>query len=83
MSDRDKLIRNKLLSFLITFSGLMLFAFNKSNHGNGSLLFVGIIIAIVGIVYFYMTYKCPYCGTVLNSRGPTPHYCPHCGEEFI
>lgn len=83
MSDRGKLIKNKLLSFLIIFSGLMLFAFDKSNHGNDSLLFVGIVIAIVGIVYFYITYKCPYCGAILHARAPVPHYCPHCGKEII
>lgn len=83
MSDKEKLIKNKFLSFLITFAGLMLVAFNESNHGNGSLLFVGIVIMIVGIVYYYLTYKCPHCGAILHSRAPVPHYCPHCGEEIF
>ena len=83
MSDRDKLIRNKLLSFALTFLGLILIAFNESANGDGTLLFIGLILVFSGVACHYLLYKCPYCGAVLNSRGPTPHYCPHCGEEFL
>ena len=83
MSDRDKLIKNKLLGFVISFAGLMLIAFNESTNGDGTLLFLGMVLAFGGLVYLLFTYRCPRCGRLLHTRGPTPHYCPHCGEEFL
>ena len=83
MSDRDKLIRNKLLSFAITFLGLILIAVNESTNGDGTLLFIGLLLVCGGVVCHMLLYKCPYCGAVLRSRAPVPHYCPHCGEEII
>lgn len=83
MSDRDKLIKNKLLSFAISFLGLILIAVNESTNSDGAFLLLGIVLAFGGLVYMAFTYRCPYCGRLLYTRGPTPHYCPHCGEEIF
>lgn len=83
MSDRDKLIKNKLLGFVIFFVGLVLIAFKESTNGDGAFLLLGIVLAFGGLVYLAFTYRCPYCGRLLHTRGPTPHYCSHCGKELI
>lgn len=83
MSDREKLIRNRVISYIVAFGGLILFAIGSSSHpDNGSFHLLGLLLISGSVIFSIATDRCPYCGGKFH-RGPVPHYCPHCGEEIF
>lgn len=83
MSDRDKLIRNRIISYGVCFIGLILFAIGSGlNPDNSSFHLLGLLFVSGGLIFSLVTDRCPYCGGKFH-RGPIPHYCPHCGEYIF
>ena len=46
------------------------------------LLWVGLGIFLVALVYRLITVKCPHCGDMLLGCRVLPKYCPCCGKEL-
>ena len=46
-------------------------------------LLLGMIMAIIGILWWIFFLKCPYCGRHLSPRSGISNYCPRCGEKLI
>ena len=45
-------------------------------------LLLGMIMGIVGILWWILFLKCPYCGRHLSPRSGLSNYCPRCGEKL-
>lgn len=43
---------------------------------------LGFTIAVGGIIFGKLKYKCPYCKSRLNLREENPEYCPKCGKKL-
>lgn len=83
MTDREKLILYRIISYGICFGGLILFAIGRSIfEGNSSFDLLGILLIVGSWVFHLITDRCPSCGRSFH-RGPLPHYCPHCGEYIF
>ena len=46
------------------------------------LLWVGLAIALGGLVYRVIFVKCPYCADTLAGSRTLPRRCPNCGKEL-
>ena len=44
---------------------------------------VGAMIAFAGIIFGFLTVRCPHCGKLLNLKGWDTDYCPACGHHCI
>ena len=44
---------------------------------------IGIILMIIGILWWILFLKCPNCGKHLSPRAGFPKYCPRCGENLL
>ena len=46
------------------------------------LLVSGALLSMCGIILGLIFLRCLYCQRLLNLRGFSPDYCPHCGEPL-
>ena len=46
-------------------------------------LCMGGFVAVIGIVFGFLTVHCPHCGKLLNLKGWDTEYCSHCGESVV
>lgn len=46
------------------------------------LICIGVVFALIGLVYGFKMYRCPSCGEILPMREPMPDSCPRCGRRF-
>ncbi len=44
---------------------------------------IGGFIAAGGILWGYLTVRCPHCGKLLSLKGWDSEYCQHCGESVV
>ena len=49
---------------------------------NTILFWVGVAVAVLGVIQTSAFYRCPHCGGRFHSHGPLVKACPHCGEEL-
>lgn len=48
------------------------------------LIVAGVILLVIITIVFYLKYRCPNCGKVLDSRKLTPaKRCPKCGKQLF
>jgi Uncharacterized Zn-finger containing protein len=60
-----------LIGFIISFGGIL------SNIK--TLMVIGFIVIITGVIFRFIFYRCPHCGKYLDRS--TGEYCPYCGEK--
>lgn len=76
---------NYKMSFALLWIGLAvgLVLFFVGAYLQISLLYwVGIVVALIGVIQTRTFYRCPACGGRFSSHGPLVKVCPHCGEEL-
>ena len=44
--------------------------------------FLGMIPAVIAVVFLTPRFRCPYCGAHLGMKFGLPGQCPHCGESL-
>lgn len=79
MSDREKLKRYEWIFSIIIVLGLLLMNVSREYV---ILSLLGGAIAIVGMILYFKTRKCPHCNCSLWGVRFLPEYCPHCGKEI-
>ena len=46
------------------------------------MLWVGLAVALGGLIYRAIFIKCPYCGDTMAGSRTMPRYCPNCKKEL-
>ena len=43
---------------------------------------IGVLLMAAGIVQTLLYFHCPHCGSLWDTRGGIPGYCPKCGKKI-
>ena len=43
---------------------------------------LGVVVFMIGFILALCFIRCPYCRGLLNLKGFSPDYCPHCGKKI-
>lgn len=76
---------NRLISFAILFVGAILFTLSCLCFGVEPIHPLTILsgaVPFAGVLFSWVTVRCPFCGHTLPTRCLWTSYCPHCGEKL-
>ena len=72
--------------YALIFSGLIIANGSAVLFGTDTMspgFIMGGFVAVIGIVFGFLTVHCPHCGKLLNLKGWDTEYCSHCGESVV
>ena len=72
--------------YALIFSGLIIANGSAVLFGTDTMspgFIMGGFVAVIGIVFGFLTVHCPHCGKLLNLKGWDTEYCPRCGESVV
>ena len=74
------------IMYALIFSGLIIANGSAVLFGTDTMspgFIMGGFVAVIGIVFGFLTVRCPHCGKLLNLKGWDTEYCSHCGESVV
>lgn len=72
--------------YALIFSGLIIANGSAVLFGTDTMspeFIMGGFVAVIGIVFGFLTVRCPHCGKLLNLKSWDTEYCSHCGESVV
>ena len=68
---------------ILVVSGMLIILFGVLVLDNLTVTFIGIIPALIAVIFLTPRFHCPYCGAYLRMKFGLPSKCPHCGEQLM
>ena len=67
---------------ILVVSGMLIILFGFFVLDNLTVTFIGIIPALIAVIFLTPRFHCPYCGAYLRMKFGLPSKCPRCGEQL-
>ena len=67
---------------ILVVSGMVIILFGLLALDNLTVTLIGVIPALVAVIFLTPRFHCPYCGAYLRMKFGLPSHCPHCGEQL-
>ena len=67
---------------ILVVSGMAIVLFGFLVLDNLTVTFLGIIPALIAVIFLTPRFRCPYCGAFLGMKFGLPSHCPRCGERL-
>ena len=74
------------IMYALIFSGLIIANGSAVLFGTDTMspgFIMGGFVTVIGIVFGFLTVRCPHCGKLLNLKGWDTEYCSHCRESVV
>ena len=67
---------------LLIVSGALIILFGFFVLDNIDIALIGIIPAVIAVIFLTPKFHCPFCGSYLRMKFGLPNNCPFCGEKL-
>ena len=67
---------------ILLISGSTIILFGLFVLDNLTVSLIGVIPALIAVIFLVPQFRCPYCGGYLSTKFGLPDHCPHCGEPL-